>query len=89
MSSACDRAGASGGVAALVPGRGRNLLRRGVGTVPRTEVRADERCSYVGKKAEPRWFWHALDHHRGTVLAPCLWAAEGGSLSAEHGINSS
>jgi insertion element IS1 protein InsB len=25
--------------------------------------------SYVGKKAEPRWWWHAIDHHRGTVLA--------------------
>ena len=25
--------------------------------------------SYVGKKAEPRWLWHAIDHHRGTVLA--------------------
>ena len=25
--------------------------------------------SYVGKKAEPRWLWHALDHHSGTVLA--------------------
>ena len=25
--------------------------------------------SYVGKKAEPRWLWHAIDHHSGTVLA--------------------
>jgi insertion element IS1 protein InsB len=29
----------------------------------------DERWSYVGKKAEPRWLWHAIDHHSGTVLA--------------------
>jgi len=29
----------------------------------------DERWSYVGKKAEPRWLWHAMDHHSGTVLA--------------------
>lgn len=29
----------------------------------------DEMLSYVGKKAEPRWLWHAIDHHRGTVLA--------------------
>jgi insertion element IS1 protein InsB len=29
----------------------------------------DERWSYVGKKAEPRWLWHAIDHHRGTVRA--------------------
>ena len=25
--------------------------------------------SDVGKKAEPRWLWHAIDHHGGTVLA--------------------
>jgi insertion element IS1 protein InsB len=29
----------------------------------------DEMWSYVGKKAEPRWLWHAVDHHSGTVLA--------------------
>jgi len=29
----------------------------------------DEMWSYVGKKAEPRWLWHAIDHHGGTVLA--------------------
>ena len=29
----------------------------------------DEMWSYVGKKAEPRWLWHAIDHHTGTVLA--------------------
>jgi insertion element IS1 protein InsB len=23
----------------------------------------------VGKQAEPRWLWHAIDHHSGTVLA--------------------
>jgi len=23
----------------------------------------------VGKKAEPRWLWHAIDHASGTVLA--------------------
>jgi len=27
----------------------------------------DEMWSYVGKKAEPRWLWHAIDHHSGTV----------------------
>ena len=27
------------------------------------------RWSYVGKKAEPRWLWHAIDHPSGTVLA--------------------
>jgi insertion element IS1 protein InsB len=29
----------------------------------------DEMGSDVGKKAEPRWLWHAIDHQRGTVLA--------------------
>lgn len=25
--------------------------------------------SYVGKKKEPRWLWHAIDHYSGAVLA--------------------
>jgi len=25
--------------------------------------------SYVGKKQEPRWLWHAIDHGTGKVLA--------------------
>ena len=29
----------------------------------------DEMWSYVDKKAEPRWLWHAIDHYSGTVLA--------------------
>ena len=29
----------------------------------------DEMWSYVRKKAEPRWLWHAIDHASGTVLA--------------------
>ena len=29
----------------------------------------DERWSYVRSKAHPRWLWHAIDHHTGTVLA--------------------
>src|SRR4029434_4576528 len=29
----------------------------------------DEIWSYVGKKAEPRWLWHAINQHSGTVLA--------------------
>ena len=29
----------------------------------------EEMWSFVGKKAEPRWLWHAIDHHSGTVLA--------------------
>ena len=33
----------------------------------------DEMWSYVGKKAEPRWLWHAIDHHSGTVLIVPNW----------------
>jgi insertion element IS1 protein InsB len=29
----------------------------------------DEMWSFVGKKKEPRWLWHALDHRTGKVLA--------------------
>ena len=29
----------------------------------------DAMWSYVGKKAEPRWLWYAIDHHSGHVLA--------------------
>ena len=29
----------------------------------------DEMWSYVSKKVEPRWLWHAIDHASGTVLA--------------------
>ena len=26
------------------------------------EAEVDEMWSYVGKKREPRWLWHAIDH---------------------------
>ncbi len=29
----------------------------------------DEMWSYVGRQANPRWLWHAIDHHTGQVLA--------------------
>ena len=29
----------------------------------------DEMWSYVHSKANPRWLWHAIDHHTGKVLA--------------------
>jgi insertion element IS1 protein InsB len=29
----------------------------------------DEMWSFVKAKANPRWLWHAIDHHSGTVLA--------------------
>jgi insertion element IS1 protein InsB len=31
--------------------------------------RLDEMWSYVRSKANPRWLWHAIDHHTGKVLA--------------------
>jgi insertion element IS1 protein InsB len=29
----------------------------------------DEMWAYVAKKANPRWLWHAIDHHTGKILA--------------------
>ena len=33
------------------------------------EAKGDELWSCVGKKKEPRWLWHAIDHRTGQVLA--------------------
>jgi insertion element IS1 protein InsB len=33
------------------------------------EAEMDEMWSFVGNKANPRWLWHAIDHHTGKVLA--------------------
>ena len=33
------------------------------------ESELDEMWSYVGKKDNPRWLWHAIDHDSGKVLA--------------------
>jgi insertion element IS1 protein InsB len=33
------------------------------------EAEVDEMWSYVGKKHEQRWLWHAIDHGTGAVLA--------------------
>lgn len=33
------------------------------------EAEVDEMWSFVGKKHEPRWLWHAVDHWSGRVLA--------------------
>src|SRR5262245_42808919 len=46
--------------------RGRRFLRR------RQEAEVDEMWSYVGKKREPRWLWHAIDHRSAHVLAYVL-----------------
>ena len=29
----------------------------------------DEMWSFVARKSNPRWLWHAIDHHSGAVLA--------------------
>ena len=34
-----------------------------------SEAEMDEMWSYVRRKSNPRWLWHALDHHTGAVLA--------------------
>lgn len=33
------------------------------------ESELDEMWSFVGKKTNPRWLWHAIDHSTGQVLA--------------------
>ncbi len=33
------------------------------------EAEVDEMWSFVGKKQEPKWLWHAIDHRSGKVLA--------------------
>jgi insertion element IS1 protein InsB len=33
------------------------------------EAEVDEMWSFVGKKHEQRWLWHAIDHWSGRVLA--------------------
>src|SRR5712691_10864659 len=33
------------------------------------EAEMDEMWSFVGNKGNPRWLWHAIDHHTGKVFA--------------------
>lgn len=33
------------------------------------EAEVDEMWSFVGRKKEQRWLWHAIDHRTGAVLA--------------------
>jgi insertion element IS1 protein InsB len=33
------------------------------------EAEVDEMGSFVGRKKEQRWLWHAIDHRTGAVLA--------------------
>jgi insertion element IS1 protein InsB len=37
--------------------------------VKEPESKLDEMWSYVGKKDNPQWLWHAIDHDSGKVLA--------------------
>lgn len=39
-------------------------------------VEIDEMQSFVGKKQNPRWLWHAIDHDTGEVLAYTLGTRE-------------
>jgi insertion element IS1 protein InsB len=36
------------------------------------EAEVDEMWSYVGRKKDQRWLWHAIDHRTGKVLAYIL-----------------
>ncbi len=45
----------------------------------------DEMWSYVGKKANPRWLWHAIDHHTGQVLAYVFGRRKEQGLAYEFG----
>ena len=44
-----------------------DAIEVGIHRVAAAEI--DEMWSYVGKKKEPRWLWHAIDHQTGKVLA--------------------
>ena len=35
----------------------------------RLESELDEMWSYVAKKENQRWLWHAIAHHSGKILA--------------------
>jgi insertion element IS1 protein InsB len=36
------------------------------------EAEADEMWSYVQRKSQQRWLWHAIDHQTGEILAYVL-----------------
>jgi insertion element IS1 protein InsB len=40
------------------------------------EAEMDEMWSFVGKKAQQRWLWHAIDHTSGVILAYVCGAHE-------------
>ena len=47
----------------LSPGDVEVVIRRA------DEAEVDEMWSFVKRKKEPRWLWHAIDHRSGQVLA--------------------
>jgi insertion element IS1 protein InsB len=47
----------------LSPGEVEVVIRRA------DEAEVDEMWSFVKRKKEPRWLWHAIDHRSGKVLA--------------------
>ena len=50
----------------LSPGEVEVVIRRA------DEAEVDAMWSFVKCKKEPRWLWHAMDHHSGKVLAYVL-----------------
>jgi insertion element IS1 protein InsB len=40
------------------------------------EAQIDEMWSYVGKKTNQRWLWHAIDKITGQVKRLYFWAAK-------------
>jgi insertion element IS1 protein InsB len=40
------------------------------------QAEVDEMWSFVGSKRQPRWLWHAIDHHTGQTLAYVCGARE-------------
>jgi insertion element IS1 protein InsB len=40
------------------------------------EAEVDEMWSFVGKKKNPRWLWHAIDQHTGALLAYAFGSRE-------------
>ena len=44
------------------------------------DAEVDEKGSYVGKKREPRWLWHAIDPRSGHVLVYGLGRRKDGVL---------
>lgn len=49
--------------------------------VVRVVAEMDEMWSFVPSKRQPRWLWHAIDHHSGEVLADVLATHEDTALS--------